>query len=117
MRDACTIVRGGKASTFDPATGQYTTPAGTAIYTGVCEVQLTDSLSASTPDAGGQVAAISRLTVKVPMSVEDVEVDDVVTITASALDPDLVGRTYRVASRFAKSFATARRLEVEETVA
>lgn len=115
MVDECTIIRGGTASTFDPVTGAYTTPAGTTIYAGVCEVQLTDSLNASTPDAGGQVATVSRLTVKVPMSVEGVQVDDVVTITASGLDPDLVGRKYRVVSRFAKSFATARRLEVEET--
>lgn len=115
MVDTCAITRSGGADTFDPDTGEYTTPAGTTIYAGACQVQLTDSLNASTPDVGGEAATISRLVVKVPMSVEDVQVDDVVTITASLLDPDLVGRRYRVASRFAKTFATARRLEVEET--
>lgn len=115
MVDECSITRGGGAQTFDPNTGTYTTPAGSTIYVGPCEVQISDGLNAQTSEAGGQVVTERRVTVKVPMSVEGVQVDDVVTITASELDPDLVGQTFRVMSTFAKTFATSRRLQVEAT--
>lgn len=115
MVDACTITRAGAGdTTFDPNTGLYTNAADSSIYTGKCEVQVSDGLSAQTTAAGGQVVTDLRVTVKVPMSVENIAVDDVVTITASLLDPDLVGKKYRVIGTFAKSFATARRLQVEE---
>lgn len=115
MLDACTITRGGGDPTFDPNTGNYSTPASSTIYSGACEVQISDGLNAQTTEAGGQVVTERRVTLKVPMSVENVQVDDIATITASALDPDLVGQTFRVAATFAKSFATSRRLQVEET--
>lgn len=115
MVDSCTITRGAGAPGFNATTGEYTDAEGTTIYTGPCEVQLSDGLNAATNDTGGQVVTVTRLTVKVPMSVEGVRIDDLVTITASLLDADLVGREYRVISRFAKTFATSRRFEVEET--
>lgn len=115
MVDACTITRGGGDPVFDPNTGTYTTPAGTTVYTGKCEVQITDGLNARAADVGGTEVTLSRLTVKIPMSVEGVQVDDIVTITASLLDPDLVDQTFRVLAGFAKTFATARRLQVERT--
>ena len=115
MVDACTITRAGSGdTTFDPNTGTYTDAADTTIYTGRCEVQVSDGLNAQTSDVGGHLVTDMRVTVKVPMSVDGVWVGDVVTITASELDPDLVGKTYRVLGTFAKSFATARRLQVEE---
>jgi hypothetical protein len=115
MIDTCTITRGGGAPGFDPETGDYTEAASSTIYSGICEFKINDALTSGTPEVGGAVATISRLVVKVPMAVDDVEVDDLVTCTASALDSDLVGRIYRVAGPFAKTFATARRLPVEET--
>lgn len=114
MVDACTITRPGGEDTFNPNTGAYTTPAGSTVYTGACEVQVSDGLNAQTTEAGGQVVTDQRVTVKVPVSVEGVTVDDVVTITASAHDPNLVDKTYRVLGGFAKTFATSRRLQVEE---
>lgn len=117
MVDACTITRGGGADTFNPTTGVYTTPAGTTIYTGKCEVQISDGLNARETDAGGTEVTLSRLTVKIPISAEGVQVDDIITITSSLLDPDLVGQSYRVMAGFAKSFATCRRLQVERITA
>ena len=117
MLDACVVTRSTGEPVFDPDTGTYTTPAPTTIYTGPCEVQVSDGLSAQTSEAGGQVITAQRLILKVPMSVEDVQVDDVATITASLLDPDLVGQTFRVMGTFAKSFSTARRVQVEGTSA
>jgi hypothetical protein len=40
--------------------------------------------------------------------------DDLVTITASLLDADLVGRTFRVRELGHKSHMTARRVQLEE---
>lgn len=117
MVDACTITRSGGEETLNPTTGVYTTPAPTTIYSGACEVQVSDGLNAQETEAGGQVVTQRRVTVKVPMSVTGVQVDDVVTITASALDADLVDEVFRVVGEFAKSFATARRLQVEENTA
>jgi hypothetical protein len=51
---------------------------------------------------------------QLPMSVTGVQVEDVVAITASGLDPDLPGRKFRVASQAAKTHASARRLELIE---
>ncbi len=114
MVDACTVTRPGAAGTFDPDTGTYTNPTGTAVYSGPCEVQVSDGLTTQNPEAGGQELTITRLTVKVPVSVVGVRVDDVVTVTASLLDPDLVGRVFKVTAGHAKSFLTARRLQVVE---
>lgn len=113
MVDACAITRAGGAPTFDPNTGTYTDPADSPVYTGACEVQISDGLNASTSEVGGQVVTERRVTVKVPVSAEGIQIDDVVTITASDLDPDLVGQRFRVVAGFAKSFATSRRLQVE----
>lgn len=117
MVDACTITRSGGVPTLNPTTGLYTTPAATTVYTGACEVQISDGLNAQTAEAGGQVVTERRVTIKVPISAEGIETGDLVTITASALDPDLVNQEFRVLAGFAKSHATARRLQVEATSA
>jgi hypothetical protein len=114
MVDACTITRAGAGdTTFDPNTGTYTDAADSTIYTGPCEVQIQDGLNAREAEAGGTELLVSRVTVKIPVAVEGVRAGDVVTVTASELDPDLVGQEFRVLSGFAKSFATSRRLQVE----
>lgn len=113
MVDSCTITRDGGAPTFDPNTGTYTDPAGSTVYTGACQVQLSDGLSARSSEAGGTELITSRVTVKIPVSATGVRVGDVVTITAATLDPDLVDHRYVIAAEHAKTFATARRLEVE----
>lgn len=115
MVDACTITRGGGAPVFDPDTGTYTDPAASTIYTGACEVQISDGLTARQTEAGGAELTVTRVTVKVPMSAEGVQVGDVVTITASVHDPDLVGQEFTVVAGFAKTFGTARRLQVERS--
>lgn len=113
MVDACTIAHPGGDPTFDADTGEYTDGTPTVYYTGKCEVQISDGLNARETEAGGTELTLTRLTVKVPISVEGVVVNDIVTITASELDPDLVDQQYRVLAGMAKSFATARRLQVE----
>lgn len=114
MFDTCTITRPGARPSFNATTGVTTPAATTSVYSGRCKVQ-SRTLAPSTPEVGGQLVDVQVLEVHVPISVDDVLVDDVVTMTAADLDSGLVGRTYRVTAVPAKSFATARRLRCEET--
>lgn len=114
MVDACTITRASGDPTFDENTGTYTPASTSSIYTGPCEVKITDSLTVQVEEAGGGVAPVARLTVKVPASVENVRIGDLVTITSSLLDPELVGRVFTVNALHYKTFATSRRFQVEE---
>jgi hypothetical protein len=111
MRDACTITRAGTPVTND-ATGQVTnTP--TTVYSGKCRVQQT--VPVSKPGNVGQAAVwLQRLELQVPMTATGIQSDDLVTITASALDADLVGRTFHVRELGHKSHMTSRRVQLEE---
>lgn len=115
MVDACVITRPDPDAqpVFNPATGLYEPAAPLTIYEGPCEVQANDGLGARNRDIGGAELTLLRLTVKIPISAQGVLVNDDVTLTAAALDPDLVDQRFRVTAGHAKSFATARRLAVE----
>lgn len=111
MVDACTIEYvSGTVRDEDAGTS---TPTYSARYTGKCRVQATDTTQ-NPQDAGEVSWTLQNLIVSVPMSVTGVEVDDRVTITASVLDPDLVGRVFTVGGLAHKTHATARRLRVVE---
>lgn len=114
MLDACTVHRPG-APVTDPDTG-VVAPALTLVYAGPCKVQQTIS-QASNPTAGGHSFTVHDSRVDFPVSAGPFAVDDVVTMTASALDTQLVGRTFRVSELFHKSYATAQRVKVSEVVA
>lgn len=117
MRDEVEIIRPASGgSVFDPTTGEYTEPADADVYSGKCRVQIGDGLTAQDAEAGGQVLTVQRLMLQIPVSVVGVHIGDVATITAVHPDgdPDLVGRVFRIDSTFAKSQATARRLQVSE---
>lgn len=91
-------------------------PTYTTRFTSACKVQERGVQSVER-DAGGREATIVRTFIHLPVSAGAVEVDDVLTITAAEHDAQLVGRVFRVLAPVGKSFATARRLEVEEIVA
>jgi hypothetical protein len=116
MVDRCIVNRGPYGpGTFDPGTGTYTPGAAVEIYAGVCEVQVDGRLVGREIDAGETELTTMRLTVKLPVVASaDVQVDDEVLITSSAHDPGLVGKSFRVTALHNKTFATARRLQVEE---
>jgi len=114
MLDECTVTRPGSPVT-DPETGDVT-PSSTPVYSGPCKVQQTIS-QASNPSAGGHQFTVQDSRVDFPVSAGPLAVSDSVTITASALDPQLVGRVFRVDELFHKSFATAQRTRVSEVVA
>lgn len=115
MVDACTITRVTGQST-NLQTGVVTDTTAT-IYTGKCRIQNIGTAGQGTARpatvAEAQVYQLP-LSIQLPMSVIGVLVADVVTVTASVLDPDLVGRTFWVKELAHKTHLTARRLGLEE---
>ena len=114
MLDACAVKRP-DGSAYNETTGLDETTYDT-LFASKCKVQSRD-LDARERDAGGRESTAVRVTIHLPISAGAVEVDDVLTITASTFDPQLVGRAFRVLAPVGKSFATARRVEVEGIVA
>lgn len=110
MVDTCTIRRRGGGSTVDDDTGVIT-PNRSTVYTGKCRVQQ-QTAQAQQETPGEDFQLLVRLEVQLPMSVTGVQVGDEIEVTASALDPDLVGQVFVVRDLFAKTHATARRIGV-----
>ena len=110
MVDACTIERPGEPVT-DPETGNVT-PSMTPVYSGKCKVASKDS-SVATPDVAGASFVVVSRQVHVPAGVADIRDGDVVTVTASLLNPFGVGKQYRVEGFEPDSFDTAARLPVK----
>jgi hypothetical protein len=111
MVDACTVRHLASSST-DPETGAAT-PTYTTVYTGPCKLQQR-SAGASPTSVGQAEVLIGQLEVHLPLSATGVSSDDLVTVTASAHDADLVGRTFRIRGLSHKSFLSARRFAVIE---
>jgi Family of unknown function (DUF6093) len=114
MLDACEVHRPGPQVT-DYFTGAVTTSS-VLVYEGPCKLQQTIS-QASNPSSGGHAYTVQDVRWDTPVSAGPFLVDDVVTVTAAALDGQLVGRVYRVSELFHKSGATAQRVRVTEVVA
>lgn len=91
----------------------YSPTPGPLKYAGKAKMQTTDTMG-DPKQAAERVVMRTRFELHLPMSAPTAAVDDVWTMTASALDPELVGRRFRVASLLHKSFMTARRITVEE---
>lgn len=111
MQDACTVSRPGEPVT-DPDTGNVT-PSMAPVYAGPCKVQSKDS-SVATPDAGGASFTVVSRQVHIPAGAADVRNGDVITVTASLLNPFGVGKQYRVEGFTPDSFETAARIPVKE---
>ena len=114
MVDACTISLPAAGGSFDTDTGTYAPGAPTALYTGKCRVRHAGGQSGDRQvQHGEQQISLWPFVVSVPTSVVGLRPDAVVTITASALDPDLVGLVLRVRDVIQGSHVTARRLGCE----
>jgi hypothetical protein len=111
MQDACTIRRVTGESTG--AGGVITPTYGPDLYAGKCRVQTKAETGAAT-DVGEATVYVGRHEVQLPISVLGLAEGDQVTITASVLDPDLVGKVFTVRDITAKTHLTARRLVVTE---
>lgn len=113
MRDACTIERPG--APIPDGRGGTTRPM-TTIYEGKCRVQHIVGRTLMDPESAGREYVEQTLSVHLPVNAVDVAVSDVITITASADDEFLVGRTYRVEAPSNKSQSTAYRVPVTEVL-
>jgi hypothetical protein len=111
--DTCTVERRGAPVTND-LDGTVTYPM-TPIYSGPCRVQQAAAPWAGPATVGQAGIGLSALQLDLPVvGSEGVTKDDVVTVTACVNDADLVGRTFTVQGAHHKSFATARRLPLQE---
>ena len=103
--------------TFDPVlTPVYPDPAWPEdhpLKAGPARVQTYEPVQRDVEVGGGQ-ATIQRYAVHVPIESCRPEVGDVVTVTACALDANLVGREFTVRGLLHKSAATAYRLLVDD---
>ena len=117
MSDTGIMRRSSGRPTQDPETGSES-EAFDDVFTSKAKIQARN-LVAQTAEAGGRTSVTVRLELHLPTSAPDVQVGDVWEVTAlgSLSDLQLLGRKFRVTAPVAKSYATARRLEVEEIVA
>lgn len=111
MLDTCTISRAG-AETFDDATGTYSDTEST-VYSGKCRLKPSVLSADRVAQAAERQIALWPFSVSLPVDVTDVELDDVVTVTASQ-DPSLVGVRLRIRSVARGTYLTARRVDCEE---
>jgi hypothetical protein len=116
MTDTVAITYPTGDTTIDETTGSET-PVYATRFTSKCKIQ-TRTLQARQEEVGGRTATTVTVELHLPVSAGAVEVGDVAEITAvgALSDVQLLGRKFRVIAPVAKSFATARRLDVEEIV-
>ena len=107
-----TVTVGVTASVFDDATGKYVDTL-TAHYTGVARIRY-PSMVVSEKTPVGQVLASQDVTLHLPVGLASaVDINDTVTVTASSVDGDLVGRTYRIKGLAQAGQVSASRFPVE----
>lgn len=70
----------------------------------------------SAKEQGGQIALVTRRELHLPIAVPNLDPGLYARVTASAHDPNLVGRVVRISSRPAGGQTTARRYDVEEAI-
>lgn len=111
----CTITRGGVGEpVLNEETGLYDTPAAAAVYQGICDLKFVSAVVREI-DAQNQGGVEQEPVLKLPIAgSEDVQVNDVATITAHQHDAGMVGVKVRVAGIHGGS-VTARRFPVEAT--
>jgi hypothetical protein len=116
MTDTVIVRRPTGTYTPDPVTGSDV-PVYADQFTSKCKVQARNLVSREA-EAGGRTVTSVRLELHLPLSAGAVQTGDVAEITAvgALSDVQLLGRKFRITAPVAKSFATARRYEVEAIV-
>lgn len=111
MPDTCTITRPG-VRTYDEDTEEWSDGTPTTVYSGKCRAQWRGRETTGADLAGTQTV-LGDVLVAVPVSVEDVRVEDAVTVTASR-DASLVDRPMAVESIARSTYAVHRLLGCED---
>lgn len=112
MTDECVIKRPGGKDT-DPDSGDVVTTY-TTLYTGQkCRVQSRGQWG-ERRDVGQDSVVMQTIEVQLPITVTNLQVGDVITITAATFDPLLVGRELQLKDLNSESHATCRRVMATE---
>ncbi len=112
MIETCTITRV-TGQVLDEITGEYTDTV-EVVYSGPCKVKV-PKLHGLHVLTEGRRLTISRQELHLPVSASGgVAQNDVVTIDSSPDDASLVGHQFRATEWLAGSFATARRIAIED---
>ena len=119
MTDSFTIRRATGGMTVDPETG-VSSPVTVEVWSGHGKVQTAGGIASQVVSASGDSSNVGgmvpvwSLYLHLPVSATGLEPGDLATCDASS-DPDLVGRRYRLVNmQSEKTFATARRWNVQE---
>lgn len=112
MTDTGSVRRPGPEVT-DPETG-VVTPGMVEVYAGKVKLQGARAL-AGEQVAGGHKFIIENLQLHFPVG-SGLRIDDVCTLTASVLDPDQVGLSFRLTEKDRGTYRTADRWNVELVV-
>lgn len=115
MRDAGTMRRPTGRSELNDDDQQV--EVYTDLFTSKAKIQTRD-LAATSSEAGARTVTTVRVELHLPIDAPAVQAGDVWehTTVGALSDMQLLGRKFRVIAPVGKSFATARRLEVEEVV-
>jgi hypothetical protein len=114
MVDTCVITRTA-TSVVDLDTGVITGTT-TTVYSGKCRLKL--PVAVARPSLVGQAQDfLQHPILSLPATTTGVQINDVLTITASLLMPSLVGRIFHVRAIPGQSHMTAARFEVMEVMA
>lgn len=111
MVDACTIQR--RTGSTPIGDSGDTTPTYITIYTGICKMQQAGAAFARPADVGQAELFLTRMSLHVPVTAPVAQPDDLLTITASVHDPDMVGRQWHIRGLPDKSWPSAHRYSVE----
>ena len=114
MVDTCVFRLPSTETVFDEETLEETPVPGEIVYDGPCKVQVRNQQE-SNPDVAGAVWTVQRTEIHVPVETStDITVGCTGTLTTATYDPDLLTQV-RVVAIPRKSYATARRLQCEES--
>lgn len=101
--DAGTLDRETDQGTFDDLTGQYDTPTSSEIFTGACLIR---PKARSTSDFGEKDSKVELYDIHVPHTAGGALPGDKFTVSASLLDPDLVGAVLVITEVLDDSYLT-----------
>ncbi len=122
MDDTCVVTRdadGTLDADFEEATGRLLPQAPETLYVGPCKVK-SEGLLSGTHGAqeGGGTINPRIYTGAIPLDIDGVatpvfQVGDLLTITSSRRDPELVGRAFRVGETRYGTFSVSRKFVLE----
>ena len=112
MSESVTVTTAAPGTTMDESTGTYPDII-TSHYAGIARIKY-PTLTVSEKTPVGQTLAAQDVTLHLPVGLaSQVRVDDVVTVTYSSVDPDLIGRTFRIKGLGQAGQVSASRFPVE----